>query len=61
MSTVGSYLFLGLQGEEVSKSGAVATAQKTSLQIVQEMVDFYAFDKKMGVATFTVPTGVPDV
>jgi len=50
-----------LRGEDVSTSGAVATTQKTSLQIAQEMVESYAFDKKTGVSTFTVPAGVTDV
>lgn len=50
-----------LRGEDVSTSGAVATKQKTSLQTAQEMVDSYAFDKKTGVSTFTVPAGVTDV
>jgi hypothetical protein len=58
-----------LRGDEVSTSAGVTTAQKTSLkidektslQIVQDMVDSYAFDKKTGVSTFTVPAGVTDV
>jgi hypothetical protein len=50
-----------LRGEQVSTSAAITTAQKTSLQIAQEMVDSYAFDKKTEVSTFTVPGGVTDV
>lgn len=50
-----------LRGEDVSTSAAAATAQKTSLQVAQEMVESYAFDKKTGVSTFTVPAGVTDV
>lgn len=50
-----------LRGEQVSTSAAITTAQKTSLQIAQEMVDSYAFDKKTEVSTFTVPAGVTDV
>ena len=46
---------------EVSTSAGVTTAQKTSLQIAEEMVESYAFDKKTGVSTFTVPAGVTDV
>jgi len=38
-----------------------STAQKTSLQIAEEMVKSYAFDKKTGGSTFTVPAGVTDV
>ena len=50
-----------LRGEDVSTSAGVTTAQKTSLQIAKEMVKSYAFDKKTGVSTFTVPAGVTDV
>ena len=50
-----------LRGEDLSTSGAVATAQKTSLEIAQEMVNSYKFDKKTRVSTFTVPAGVTDV
>jgi hypothetical protein len=50
-----------LRGEDVSTSAGVTTAQKTSLQIAKEMVESYAFDKKTGVSTFTVPAGVTDV
>jgi hypothetical protein len=53
-----------LRGEEVSTSGAATTSlttAQTSLQIAQEMVDSYTFDKKTGVSTFTVPAGVTDV
>jgi hypothetical protein len=50
-----------LRGEDVSTSAGVTTAQKTSLQIAEEMVNSYAFDKKTGVSTFTVPAGVTDV
>jgi hypothetical protein len=45
----------------VSTSAGVTTAQKTSLQIAEEMVKSYAFDKNTGVSTFTVPAGVTDV
>ena len=48
-----------LRGEDVSTSAGVTTAQKTSLQIAEEMVKSYEFDK--GVSTFTVPAGVTDV
>ena len=50
-----------LRGDEVSTSAGVTTAQKTSLQIAEEMVKSYAFDKKTGGSTFTVPAGVTDV
>jgi hypothetical protein len=50
-----------LRGDKVSTSAGVTTAQKTSLQIAKEMVKSYAFDKKTGVSTFTVPAGVTDV
>jgi hypothetical protein len=50
-----------LRGEDVSTSAGVPTAQKTSLQIAEDMVKSYAFDKKTGVSTFTVPAGVTDV
>jgi hypothetical protein len=50
-----------LRGEDVSTSAGVTTAQKTSLQIAKDMVESYAFDKKTGVSTFTVPAGVTDV
>jgi len=50
-----------LRGDQVSTSAGVTTAQKTSLKIAQDMVDSYAFDKKTGVSTFTVPVGVTDV
>jgi|GEM_PF-3258289 len=50
-----------LRGDEVSTSAGVTTTQKTSLQIAQDMVDSYAFDRKTGVSTFTVPVGVTDV
>ena len=50
-----------LRGEEVSTSGAATTTQKTSLQIAQDMVESYKFDKTTGVSTFTVPAGVTDV
>jgi hypothetical protein len=54
-------LFVRASGEDVSTSAGVTTAQKTSLQIAEEMVKSYAFDKKTGVSTFTVPAGVTDV
>ena len=44
-----------------SISAEVTTAPKTSLQIAQEMIDSYVFDKTTGVSTFTVPAGVTDV
>jgi hypothetical protein len=50
-----------LRGEDVSTSAGVTTAQKTSLQIAEDMVKSYAFDKKTGVSIFTVPAGVTDV
>jgi hypothetical protein len=50
-----------LRGDQVSTSAGVTTAQKTSLQIAQDMVDSYAFDRNTGVSTFTVPVGVTDV
>ena len=50
-----------LRGEDVSTSAGVTTAQKTSLQIAEEMVKSYEFDKKTGVSIFTVPAGVTDV
>ena len=50
-----------LRGEDVSTSAGVPTAQKTSLQIAEDMVKSYAFDKKTGVSIFTVPAGVTDV
>jgi hypothetical protein len=50
-----------LRGEDVSTSAGVTTAQKTSLQIVEEMIKSYAIDKKTGASTFTVPAGVTDV
>jgi hypothetical protein len=50
-----------LRGEDVSTSAGVTTAQKTSLQIAEDMVKSYAFDKKTGVSTFTIPAGVTDV
>jgi len=50
-----------LRGEDVSTSAGVTTAQKTSLQIAEDMVKSYAFDKETGVSTFTVPAGVTDV
>ena len=50
-------LLQALAGTEASPS----STQKTSPQTAQEMVDSYAFDKKTGVSTFTVPAGVTDV
>lgn len=49
-----------LRGEDVSTSAAATTTQKTSLQIAQEMVNSYNFDKRTGVSTFAVPAGVTD-
>jgi len=50
-----------LQGEDVSKSGAAATTERTSLQIAEEMVNSYEFNEETRVSTFTVPAGVTDV
>jgi hypothetical protein len=52
-----------LRGEEVSTSGAATnplTTAKPPLQLAQEMVDSYTFDKETGVSTFTVPAGVTE-
>ena len=48
-------------GENESTSNAATTTEKTPLQLANDMVDSYAFDKKTGVSTFTVPAGVTDV
>ena len=49
-----------VSAEDVCNRAGVGT-QKTSLQVAQEMVDSYAFNKETGVSTFTVPAGVTDV
>ena len=50
-----------LRGEEPSASGAGTTVQKTRLQIAQEILESYSFNKKTGVSKFTIPANVTDV
>lgn len=50
-----------LRGEEAPASDAVPTVQKIALQVAQEMMESYFFNKTTGVSTFTVPAGVTDV
>ncbi|MFO0415959.1 MAG: hypothetical protein ACK5Y6_01605 [Pseudomonadota bacterium] len=50
-----------LQGEKELTSAAVTTAQKTSLEIGEEIVRSYRFDRETGVSRFTVPAGFTDV
>ena len=50
-----------LRGDEASTTSAPATLQRTPLQIAEEMVASYSFNKRTGVSSFTVPAGVTDV
>lgn len=50
-----------LRGEDAPVKGEPAIAQRTALEVAQEMVSSYKFSRMARVATFTIPAGVADV
>jgi len=49
------------RNEEMPAAVAISPEQKARLEVAQELVGSYSFDKKTGISTFTVPAGISDV